>query len=210
VIDVQVPIGDLPRYLRPALTSFPTRRSFLQANATRMQFWRDRLDRLGSGPKIGIAWRAGSRPQDRLRRSAPLAHWQSLLKCPGAQFVSLEYGDCEAEVEACRRAGGTLHTLSDISPQNNLDELAATIGALDLVVSVANAGTHLAGALGVPTWAMLPRYQGWWWPLDRAEMPWYPNVRVLRQADDGAWPGLLAMVEADFLNWLPANTDTRR
>jgi tetratricopeptide (TPR) repeat protein/ADP-heptose:LPS heptosyltransferase len=206
-IDVQSAFGDLPRHLRPGLATFPQRNSFLRANPARIQVWRERLAQIGRDPKIGIAWQAGTRPQDRLRRSAPLAHWQSLLKCTGAQFISLEYGDCQAEIEACRRAGATLHTLRDINPRNDLDELAATISALDLVVSVGNASVHLAGALGVPTWALLPRFQGWCWPLDREEMPWYASVRVLRQADDGDWPGLLARVEAEFLNWLIGNSD---
>ena len=207
VIDVQAAIGDLPGQLRTGLASFPRRNSFLQANPARSQFWRDRLARVGPGPKIGIAWRAGVRPHDRSRRSAPLAHWQSLLKCTGAQFISLDYGDCQAEIDACRQSGAALHTLPGINPLNNLDELAATISALDLVISVGNASVHLAGALGVPAWALLPRFQGWCWPLDREEMPWYASVRVLRQIEDGDWPELLARVEAEFLNWRLANSE---
>ncbi len=206
-IDVQSPIGDLPRHLRSSLASFSKRDAFLRANPARVQFWRDRLARLGPGPKIGIAWRAGSRPQDRLLRSAPLSHWRSLLKSAGTQFISLEYGGCQSEIETCRKSCSTLHTLPDINPQDNLDELAATISALDLVVSVGNASVHLAGALGVPTWALLPRYQGWCWPADGARMPWYTSVRVFRQEADGDWPGLLARVEAEFLNWRTTNSD---
>jgi ADP-heptose:LPS heptosyltransferase len=209
-IDVQTPVGDLPRFLRSSLASFPQQHSFLRANPVRVQIWRDRLAQIGPGPKIGIAFRAGSSPQDRLRRSAPLAHWQSLLQCTGAQFISLDYGDCQADIETCRRSGATLHTLAGINPQNDLDELAATISALDLVIAVGNASVHLAGALGVPAWALLPRFQGWCWPLDREEMPWYASVRVLRQVADGDWPGLLARVEGEFLNWLVTNSDTKR
>ncbi|HEX4142698.1 MAG TPA: tetratricopeptide repeat protein [Pirellulales bacterium] len=209
-VDVQTPIGDLPRHVRPSLASFPKRKSFLRANPARIEYWRDRLAKMGPGPKIGISWRAGARPQDRRQRSAPLPHWQSLLNGARAQFISLEYGDCQAEIETCRRAGAALHVLPGIDAQNNLDELAATISALDLVISVGNGSVHLAGALGVPTWALLPRYQGWCWPLDREAMPWYASVRVLRHADDGDWSGLLARVETEFLNWLSANSDKQR
>jgi tetratricopeptide (TPR) repeat protein len=208
-INVQSPLGDLPSHLRTTSASFPKRNAYLLANPARVEFWRARLAKLGAGLKIGISWRAGAKQQDRLRRSAPLSHWQSLFKQRGAQFIVLDDDDTQAEVDACRQAGALLHTPAGISPRNNLDELAATIRALDLVLTVGNASAHLAGALGVPTWALLPRYQGWWWPLDREEMPWYPNVRVLRQTADGDWAGLLARVEADFLNWRQANSDNQ-
>ena len=110
--------------------------------------------------------------------------WHIGIRCllaPALNSLRWMAATVRTEIEACRQAGVTLHTLPDINPMNNLDELAATISALDLVVSVGNAGVHLAGALGVPTWALLPRYLGWCWPLDGEQMPWYSSVRVLRQ-----------------------------
>ncbi len=208
-IDVQAPLGDLPGHLRTSAANFPKRPSYLRANPARVEFWRARLAQLGPGLKIGISWRAGSGPLDRPRRSAPLVNWQSLVSHSRAQFIALEDVDCRPDVEACRHAGGRLQLLPGISPRNDLDELAATIRALDLVVSVGNASVHLAGALGVRTWALLPRHHGWCWPLVGEEMPWYSSVRVLRQAEEGDWRGLLTRVEADFLNWLRANSDNQ-
>ncbi|HTU26652.1 MAG TPA: tetratricopeptide repeat protein [Pirellulales bacterium] len=206
-IDVQAPIGDLPRYLRLSPGSFPQRKSFLHANPTRVEYWRQRLAALGRGAKIGIDWRAGANAHDRLRRSIPLELWRPLLRSNNAQFVVLASGDTREEVAACRLAGVTLHAFAEINPRDNLDEAAALIGALDLVVTVGNASAHLAGALGVPTWALLPRFQGWDWPLESEETLWYASVRALRQADDGDWRGLMTRIEGEFLNWVTANSD---
>ena len=69
----------------------------------------------------------------------------------------------------------------------DLDEFAAKLAALDLVISVGNATAHLAGALGVPTWVLLPKVPGWRWLIDGERNPWYASVRAIRQTTAGVW-----------------------
>ncbi len=51
------------------------------------------------------------------------------------------------------------------------------VSCLDLVITVDTSVAHLAGALGCPTWILLP-YR---WLLDRDDSPWYPSVRLFRR-----------------------------
>ncbi|MCH8828269.1 MAG: methyltransferase domain-containing protein [Planctomycetes bacterium] len=62
---------------------------------------------------------------------------------------------------------------------------------LDLVISVDNSTVHLAGALGAPTWTLLPFSADWRWFLDRGDSPWYPSMRLLRQKNRGDWSGVM-------------------
>jgi len=59
--------------------------------------------------------------------------------------------------------------------------------ALDLVISVDPMTAHLAGALGVKTWTLLPFDSDWRWLLDRDDSPWYPTMRLFRQREEGKW-----------------------
>ena len=56
---------------------------------------------------------------------------------------------------------------------------------------------HLAGALGIATWAALPFSPDWRWLLDREDSPWYPSLRLFRQPRLGDWePVFERMAEA--------------
>ncbi|MBC6422744.1 MAG: hypothetical protein GDA38_15415, partial [Hormoscilla sp. SP12CHS1] len=42
----------------------------------------------------------------------------------------------------------------------------------------------------------LPFSPDWRWLLDRSDSPWYPTMRLFRQAKLGDWPSVFAQVKA--------------
>jgi tetratricopeptide (TPR) repeat protein len=66
-------------------------------------------------------------------------------------------------------------------------DTAALIANLDLVISVDTAVAHLAGALGKPVWMLLWYGGDWRWLQARNDSPWYPTMRLFRQAQLGDW-----------------------
>src|SRR5262249_15974358 len=83
----------------------------------------------------------------------------------------------------------------DLAPElTTFAETAAALANLDLVVSVDTALVHLAGALGRPCWVMLPFSPDWRWLTERADSPWYPSLRLFRQASPGPWDGVVARI----------------
>ena len=66
-------------------------------------------------------------------------------------------------------------------------ETAALICDLDLVVTVDTMVAHLAGALGRPVWTLLDADADWRWMRRRSDSPWYPTMRLFRQAEPGVW-----------------------
>ncbi len=75
-------------------------------------------------------------------------------------------------------------------------ELAARLQSLDLVVSVDTMMAHLAGALAVPVWLLLPADADWRWMTDRRDSPWYPTMRLFRQPSPGAWGPVMPRLQA--------------
>jgi len=186
-IDFQCPLGSLPRFLRLAPECFPAHGGYLRADTRRVAAWRERLACLGDGPKIGFSWRGGSATAQRTRRSIPLASCGELLTVPGVHFANLQYGDTGLERQHVRnQLGIDVHHWENVNPLSDLDEFAALTTALDLVITVANATAHMAGALSVPVWVLTPFAPDWRWQLARADSPWYPSARLFRQgrADD--------------------------
>jgi ADP-heptose:LPS heptosyltransferase len=70
---------------------------------------------------------------------------------------------------------------------------------MDLVVTVDTSVAHLAGAMGRPTLVMLAFNPDWRWFLGRADSPWYPGMRLVRQSAPGDWSGVASEVKAVLL-----------
>ncbi len=99
---------------------------------------------------------------------------EPLFEVPGIRFVTL------AETE-------------------DLADLADAISDLDLVIAADGVTAHLAGALGVPVWTLLPFTPDWPWMLGRDDSPWYPSMRLFRQPLAGDWAPAVAQVREALL-----------
>ncbi|HXK58182.1 MAG TPA: glycosyltransferase family 9 protein, partial [Gammaproteobacteria bacterium] len=64
---------------------------------------------------------------------------------------------------------------------------AALIANLDLVITIDSAVAHLAGALGMETWVLLPYAADWRWMTGRSDSPWYQRMQLFRQQTPGNW-----------------------
>ena len=202
VHDFHVPMSGLGEFLRGDLAAFPAHRGYLVADPARRAHWRSRLLGLGAGLKIGISWRGGTDVTDRGQRSMPLADWRPVLSLRRASFVSLQYGDCREEIEALRAQGFPIAHWQEAV--DDMDECAALLCELDLVISVTTTAIHLAGALARPTWVLVPARPGWRYLLEGERLPWYPSARMLRQSSVGDWAPVMARVARDLAAFSPA------
>ena len=186
------PIASLGGYFRPNWEAFPRRdRGYLVADEVRTQALRKRLD--DGRTVIGLSW-ISKAPIGGAQKSARLADFEPLFRLPNCRFIDLQYGDTREERDAVERELGIrVERLADIDNTNDLDGLASLMCACDAVVTVSNTTAHLAGALGRPTWVMVPHGHAriWYWFRDRDQSPWYPRVRVLRQQSGQGWSSLV-------------------
>ena len=149
----------------------------------RVRHWAARLADIGPGRKIGLAWTGGLPGTLRASRSLALEQLRPLLAGNDA-FIALEFADCSDEVAAFNAAGDE-RILWWPAAVETLEETAAMLSALDLVISVPTATAHLAGALGKPVWVLVPALATWRYLWDGERVPWYPSMRVVRGRGEG-------------------------
>ena len=146
--------------------------------------------------RVGIAWQGNPAAFDDRGRSMPLAAFAPLAAVPGVVLVALQRGP------GAEQAVGVpwVHGLGDgfDAGQDAFLDTAAVMASLDAVVTSDTAVAHLAGSLGRPTRVALRRHAEWRWLTDRADSPWYPGLRLVRQTVDGAWGPVFARVAADL------------
>ncbi|WP_127476410.1 tetratricopeptide repeat protein [Sulfurivermis fontis] len=194
-IDYRISSASLPMYFRRDAAAFGDGAAYLIAEPQQVAQWRDRFAALGPGLKIGISWRGGASARMKAARSLELTALSPLFKLPGATFISLQYGDIAAEVAV---SGLPLQVFEQIDPLHDMDGFAAALKALDLVISVDNSTVHLAGALGVETWVLLPLAADWRWFARETDSLWYRSLRLFRPKVPGmtGWQAVIAEVAA--------------
>jgi hypothetical protein len=115
--------------------------AFIIPDGRSVKKWHRRYKALGAGSKnVGIAWRGGSHPRKKAKRSTNLKQWRTLLETPNINWINLQYGDCSRELKEIRDEYGIMiHNFHDIvDPLKDLDGHCAQIKALDLVISLTN------------------------------------------------------------------------
>lgn len=194
-IQLQCPMGNLPRWFRSSLESFPQDHNYLKADPERVAFWKQRLDALGCAPKVGVAWRSRLRNASRDIHYTELSQWGPILSVPGTVFVNLQYDECRAEIESAQaQFGVTIHAWDDIDLMNNLDDAMALTSCLDFVITAPTAVSAMSGGLGVPTWCMATNNA--WDMLGADYYPWTPNLRFVFRTADQTWEKVLREVRA--------------
>jgi hypothetical protein len=201
--DVQLAIGDLPRIYRRQMADFPQRLSYLVADRARTADWQERFAELGDGLKVGVLWK--SKTAETAGEIAAWDQWRRILSVAGIQFISLQADAPASQLEAARVADAA--SLGKVSA--NLDELAAQLAALDLLISIDDIAAHLAGALGTPVWTLLNYAWGWRWMLDRDDSPWYPSMRLFRPRRINAWPEMMDRVRHALIDLVAGDIDAR-
>jgi ADP-heptose:LPS heptosyltransferase len=136
-------------------------------------------------------WRGGTGSRIRGRSLALRELLPALV--PGVQYVSLQRELPEEDLEVLASRPDIVHVGE---AQADLRDAAALCASVDLVVSVDTSIAHLAGALDVPLWVLLPERCDWRWFDDRADTPWYPRATLLRQRRQGEWADVLERVAA--------------
>jgi Flp pilus assembly protein TadD len=196
-------VADLPSILE---SDAPAPVFRLAADRVREAEWRVRLGALGTGPYIGVTWRAGTdfRRGPEFGRDARAlskeidanALAQTLRDAPGA-LVALQREPVAGEIAALSKAAGRpVHDLSAVN--DDLDSMVGLLAVVDEYVAVSNTNVHLRAGLGLTSRVLVPFPPEWRWMDAGDESPWFPGCRVYRQAPERTWTSALGALQVDL------------
>lgn len=186
--DTHCPVMSLPHVMGTRLDTVPCQVPYLRVPESVQASWRQRLAPL-RGLRVGLVWAGNPLHKNDESRSIPLAALAPLADIPGVSLVSLQKGHGERQLKEVSFA------VAPFGDQvQDFADSGAILQQLDLLISVDTSVAHLAGALGVSTYLLLPKSPDWRWLLDRDDTPWYPSMRLFRQAEAGIWADVLASV----------------
>lgn len=158
----------------------------------------------GAGPRVGLVWRGNPAHSNDRRRSLPTETLRPLLAVPCVEFVSLQVGPLAHEAESVLGLANLGVSLRDWGGTRDL------VATCDLIVSADTSTAHLAGAMGIPTWIMLPFMPDWRWGVGRENTPWYDSVRLFRQPRPGDWTSVVTAIAAALKTQGAADTARQR
>jgi len=195
--DMVCPVMSLPLAFKTSVQTIPANIPYLSVSLDKKQYWQQKLGKK-TKPRIGIVWSGSmtNKIDNNLfaRRNIPLEQFKPLFELP------LEFHVLQKEIrpedqpvlESLRRLHFHQDELEDFT------DTAALIQEMDLVISVCTSVAHLAGALGHPTWVMLPYSADYRWMVDRTDSPWYPSIKLIRNLKIADWHDTLITVREDL------------
>lgn len=196
-----LPLLDLPSLFSTVESSIPSSIPYLEPSSLMKSSLKIELP--PGGLSVGIAW-ASDPANTKLYRhkSVPLDGLMKLLypllELDLINIHSLQVGVDSTQLDPWKshpRVFDWSNRLSDF------EDTAHVVRQLDLIISVDTAVCHLSGALGKPTWVLLPANPDWRWLLDRSDSPWYPNTsRLFRQSDPGNWQSVFMQLQVALDN----------
>jgi tetratricopeptide (TPR) repeat protein len=186
--DVYCPLGSLPLAFKTEPATIPADIPYLRADETHVAKWRPTIEAL-PGKRVALAWAGHAKhPNDR-NRSIALAQLEPLLALDGISFVSVQR-DLRGDDEVILARHKSVTHIGD--KLDDMADTAAVLALADLTIAVDTSVIHLAGAMGREAWVMLPFSPDWRWTLTGDHSPWYPRMRLFRQAKPGDWSGVIA------------------
>lgn len=183
------PMMSLPWLFKTDLDTIPMVGGFLSASARDIADWSSQL---GNKQKIrvGLSWAGNPLHSNDHRRSIKLCQLKSILDLDYDFYVLQK--DIPSQDMAFLTETKNLKCFNNRI--NDFADTAALISNLDLVITIDSAVAHLSGALGCPTWIMLPYAPDFRWMLNRDDSPWYKSVQLFRQPSLDNWDALILKV----------------
>src|SRR5262245_53190063 len=191
--DYHCPLLSLPLAFKTDLNSIPCSPKYLRAEASKLTYWTSKLGKKRH-PRIGLVWSGSTGHKNDHNRSIALAALIPHLPAD-CQYVSLQKEVRKIDKPVLESSTNILHFGNEL---RDFTDTAALCELMDVVISVDTSVAHLSGALGQPTWVLLPFSPDWRWLLERDDSPWYPSIKLYRQSRVGDWDSVLVKLTADL------------
>jgi Flp pilus assembly protein TadD len=197
--DFECSLLSIPKVLKITVEDLPGAIAYLKSNPDKLAYWQEKLGERHR-PRIGLCWAGSATHKNDHNRSIEAELFSRLCVAIDADFISLQRDPYENELQDFSSQGIQLINWTD--EFFNLAETAALVDCLDLVISVDTVIAHLAGGLGKTTWTLIPYVPDWRWLERREDSPWYPGMRLFRQASLGNWESVITQVRTELAGFI--------
>ena len=185
-VEASIPIGQLGEFFRTTAESFPGT-PYLTPCPSRTQMWKGLFTQKRK-PIIGIAWTGGIPKTNARNRRVTLEDFLPLFLAVEAHYVSLQYKDAQAEIDAFKaRYAVDIEQYRWATLTQDYDDTAALVASCDYVLCIQTAVAHTAAAMGIPVTVMIPTATTWRYGKVEPTIPWYESLRCIRQEKHGHW-----------------------
>jgi ADP-heptose:LPS heptosyltransferase len=193
--DYHIPLMGLAHVFKTTLKTIPKAMPYLSAPEKIPYALKAGIDQQ-IRIRVGFNWAGRSTNKNDSNRSISLNMLGLLTENTRIQFYSLQYGDVSKVLSSYE------NNIIDLSEKlGDFAQTATIIQQLDLIITVDTALAHLAGALGIKCWVILPFAPDWRWLLDRNDTPWYPSLRLFRQPKPGDWISVIYSIETALVEF---------
>ncbi|MDQ8160037.1 MAG: tetratricopeptide repeat protein [Gemmatimonadota bacterium] len=138
-------------------------------------------------PRLGLVWSGNPEFPRNAERSLDADTVRALVHTDTVDWIALQQGPAALDLEGVVPSVGTL---------TDWETTARVLAALDGLVTTCTGIAHLAGAMGVPVFVLLPVVPDWRWGLRTERSPWYPSARLVRQRQPGDWQSVTQALHA--------------
>ncbi len=181
--DAHCPLMSLPRAFGTRLDTVPAPVRYLRADPARVAAWTERLG-ARTRPRIGLVWSGAPTRPGVAERSVPLDAFVALLD-EAFDWIALQHEVRDGDRDALAARPGILWSGEAL---REFDDVAAAMEAVDAVVGVDTALTHLAAALGRPTIVLLPERADWRCAIASRRSAERPHARRRAMPGEGRRP----------------------
>jgi hypothetical protein len=199
--DMMIWQQSLPVAFDTRLETIPADIPYVSADQALIDHW-TKIMATDKNFKIAICWQANpalhleNNPLS--KRSIPLKMFQEIMCMPGVSIYSLQKQHGLEQI-ALLSADSHLRVFKDFDTNNGpFMDTAALLPNFDLVLTIDTSIAHLAGALGVQTWILLPFIAEWRWMENRNDSPWYPTMQLFRQTEPYNWQPIFENISREI------------
>lgn len=202
--DYWVFMMSLPFYFETEISSIPARIPYLAATKDKVNQWNE-ISKQPEKFKIGLVWAGRPTHGNDKNRSMQLDDFSFLSKFTNVTLYSLQMGEREQDT---RPEGMEIIELG--AKIQSFSDTAAILHQLDLLITVDSSPAHLAGALGIPVFVMIPFICDFRWMFNTDQSPWYPKMRLFRQEKVGDWGLALSNVKENLIGLMQNHEPVQR
>lgn len=187
--DVAIPVMDLQYFLDINFDELKIVKSYLKADEKLSAFFTREVLKKSNKLKIGLCWQGNKKIFK--NRSVSLSYIEKFIKDDRFEYYSFQV-DKDTE-----RICGINSLKKYISDYN---DTAALLKNIDIMITIDSSIAHMAGALGVKTYLVLPHTAEWRWFDDTEKTIWYDNIKIFKQKQAGDWAEVFERIKTELNN----------